>query len=120
MGCTRENSNRGGGDTFVKPSLEFFIFLIYPWKCHKIVLDSLEIPRPKAKTHGNSTLYFLSHPWKFHFIFNLPLEITRAISLIPLEIPYPQSPCLDFSGIAQLHFILHLAFFYYLPINNYC
>ena len=31
-------------------------------------LGLLEIPRPKTKTPGNSTLFFLHHPWKFHFI----------------------------------------------------
>ena len=43
-----------------------------PWIFYKIVLDPLEIPRPKTKTPRNSTfsLFFLGHPWKFHFIFN--------------------------------------------------
>ena len=35
-----------------------------PQNCIRI--DPLEIPRPKTKTHGNSTLFFLGHPWKFH------------------------------------------------------
>ena len=45
--------------------LEFFIFLLYPWKFqitklnswifHKIVLDPLEISRPKTKAPGSST-----------------------------------------------------------------
>ena len=53
--------------------------MLNPWIFHKIVLDLLEIARAK--------------PWKFHyFIFNEPLQIPHAISLIPLEIPYPQSP----------------------------
>ena len=37
---------------------------------HKIVLDPVELPRPKTKTPANSTLFFLGQPWKFHFIFN--------------------------------------------------
>ena len=43
-----------------------------PWIFHKIVLDPLEIPRPKTKTPRNFTfsLFFLGHPWKFHFVFN--------------------------------------------------
>ena len=41
-----------------------------PWIFHKIVLDPLEILRPKTKTPGNSTLFFLGQPWTFHFIFN--------------------------------------------------
>ena len=32
---------------------------------HKIVLNSLKIPRPKTKTPGNSILFFLCHSWKF-------------------------------------------------------
>ena len=60
----------------MKPLLEFFIFFTLPleipdktmlnsWIFCKIVLDSLEILRPKRKTPGNSTLFFLGHPWKF-------------------------------------------------------
>ena len=41
-----------------------------PWIFQKIVLDPLEIPRPKTKTPGNSTLIFLVHTWKFHIVFN--------------------------------------------------
>ena len=40
------------------------------WKFCKIVLDPLEIPRPKIKTCGNSTWFFLDHLWRFHFVFN--------------------------------------------------
>ena len=52
-----------------------------PWIFHKIVLDPLEIPRPKTKTPGNSThiiyflvtlgnstLFLINH-WKFHMLF---------------------------------------------------
>ena len=35
---------------------------------HKILLDPLEIPRPKAKTPRNFTS-FLINPWKFHMLF---------------------------------------------------
>ena len=57
--------------TFVKTAPEFFILLFYLWyfqtkqsstpgySTHLCYLDPLEIPRPKAKTHGNSTLFFL-------------------------------------------------------------
>ena len=83
-----------------------------PWIFHKIVLDPFEISRPKTKIHGNSTLFFLGHPSKFHFVL-----IRHAISLIPLEIPYPQNPPVwIFSGKVQLLLILHLALFYYLSI----
>ena len=43
--------------------------LFNPWIFNKIVLDSLEIPRPKTKTPGNST-FFLGDPLKKHFVFN--------------------------------------------------
>ena len=71
-------------------------------KFHKIALDPLEIskkPRPLEIPHyfyvvtvENSTS-FLINPWKFHML-----------SVIPLEIPYPQLqpiPVCFFSGIAQ-------------------
>ena len=51
------------------------------WIFHKIVLDPLEIPRPKTKTPGNSThiiyflvtlgnstLFLINH-WKVHMLF---------------------------------------------------
>ena len=76
---------------FWKPPLGFFIFFtlpleipdktkLNPWIFHKIVLDPLEIPRPKTKTPleiphyfflvtlGNLTS-FLINPWKFHMLF---------------------------------------------------
>ena len=53
-----------------------------PWIFHKIVLDPLEIPRPKRKTPGNSTFFFLvirgnsasflTNPWKFHTLNSPP------------------------------------------------
>ena len=78
------------------------------------MLDPLEIPRSKTKTLGNSTLFFLGHPWKFHFVFNEPLKIPYlAISLISLEIPYPQPhppPSLDFfwNRLKESHFRSYL------------
>ena len=48
---------------------------LHPWKFHKILLDPLEVLRPKPKTSGNSTLhYFLvtlgnSTLFKFHLLF---------------------------------------------------
>ena len=42
----------------------------HPWIFHKILLDALEIPKPKIKTPGNSAVFFLGHPWKFQFVFN--------------------------------------------------
>ena len=88
MGYCRKNPNRWGGrgrlriyffEPPLPPGILYFFTLpleipnktkLNPWIFHKIVLDSLAIPTPKAKTPGNSTLFFLGHPWKFHFVFN--------------------------------------------------
>ena len=117
LSYSRKKPNRGGLRTyFFESPLEFFIFLLYPleipdkaklypWKSHKIVLDPSEISRPETKTPGNSTLFFLLHHWKFHFIFNQPLEIPHAISLIPLEILYPQTPACLFFWTSSFKFI---------------
>ena len=83
-----------------------------PFIFHKIVLDPLEISRPKTKIHGNPHYFFLVTLRNFTSFL-----IRHAISLIPLEIPYLQNPPVwIFSGKAQLLLILHLALFYYLSI----
>ena len=74
------------------------------WIFHTILLPrSLRNSKAKKKD-----------PWKFHIIFSWsPLEIPRAISLIPLEIPYPQPPPVwIFSGIAQLVLISYIWLFF--------
>ena len=108
MGYSRKKTNRGVEKIFFWKLSWNFLFFTLPleipdkrklhlWKFHKFLLDPLEIPRPKTKTPGNSTLFFLGHPGKFHMLFHwYPLEISHAISLIPLEIPYAQPPCLFF------------------------
>ena len=103
LGYSRKISNvREGFGTYVlKKSLGNSGFLTLPlkisdktklhhWKFFKIVLDCLEILRPKTETSGNSAWFFLNHTWKFHF-FNEPLYILHTISPISLEIPHPQS-----------------------------
>ena len=108
-----EKIQKGGIEDilFPKPPRNFSFFTLRleipdktkfnPCIFHKIVLEPLEIPRPKTKTPGNSALLFLGHPWKFHFVFNWPLKIPHAISLIYtwefhiLKLP-PPAPCLDF------------------------
>ena len=59
---------------------------------HKVVWNTLEIPRWNTKTDGNSTWFFLDHCWKFHFFFNWPVEFQYALFLIHLEILYHQNP----------------------------
>ena len=96
--------NFHGDIIFWKPPWNFSFFYFTPensWQnkaqlFHKIVLDLLEIARPKTKTPveilnlfflvtlGNPTS-FLINPQKFH-----------CISLIPLEIPYSQTPLFGF------------------------
>ena len=56
---------------FQKKTQEFFLFFtlllkipdkkLNPWIFHEIVLDPLEISRPKTKTPETSTLFFLGH-----------------------------------------------------------
>ena len=109
MGYSTKNPNRGHwGYTFLKSPPGNFRFVtlsqeilerksfFYPWKFCKFVWHSLEIPKSKTKTHGNSALIFLEHPWNFHFFFNWALEFSHVFSSRPPEIPCPQPPCLDF------------------------
>ena len=74
-----KNPNGGLRIYFFEKPLEFFIFFTLPLEIpdktklnprifHKIVLDPLEILRPKTKTSGNSTS-FLINPWKFYMLF---------------------------------------------------
>ena len=42
---------------------------LHTWKFHKIVLDPWEIPRPKTKTPGNSTLFFFWSPLEISLRF---------------------------------------------------
>ena len=111
MGYSRKKTKQGGGwlETYIfELPLEFFIFFtlpleisekikLHPWKFHKIVLHLLEIPRPKTKTTGNSSLFFLGHPWKFYFVLtpgNSTCYFFDTLSSAPL-------PCLFFSGVAH-------------------
>ena len=65
----------------------------HPWKFSKILWHTLEIPRSKNKTHEIPRVF----AWTaFCFFFNWPLEFQHFLSSIPLEIPFPQLPCLDF------------------------
>ena len=92
---------------------------LHPGKFCKIVLQPLEIPRPRIKTYGNSTWFLLDHPWKFHFFLNWPLEFLHALSSIlswKFDVLNPCSTLYDkwllgysrniwvliFSGIVQL------------------
>ena len=95
MSYSRKKQAARGGHTFVKTPLEFFIFLLDPWKfqtnqsstagnCAKLCYISLVNSKTKKQD-----------PWKFHIIISWsPLEIPHAISLIPLEIPCRQPPSL--------------------------
>ena len=72
------------------PEILFFYFTpvleildkikLNPWIFHKIVLELLEIPRPKQRsleiphysflvTLGNSTSFLINPSWKFHKLF---------------------------------------------------
>ena len=89
----------------MKPRLEFFIYLLYPWKFQtnqsctsgncakcKIALHHLEIPRPKTKTPGISTYFFLATPGNsICYFFDTPGD----------SIISSTHPVRFFSGIAQ-------------------
>ena len=65
---------------------------LYRWKFHRIVLHPFETPRPKTKTHGNSTWFFLDHLWTFHFF----------------SFFFPTHFCI-FSGIAHYNIYVYLS-----------
>ena len=82
---------------FRKKALEFLDLSLYPWeltlgktkrhswKFHKIVLNSLEIPRPKTEILGIPHDLFLILPG---YSTTFLLEFPHTLFLIPLEIPY--------------------------------
>ena len=85
-----EKSKQGGGVDYMPfwktPGIFLFFFLTswnswqnkaQPWIFYKTELNPLEIPRPKTKAPGNSTLSSLGHPWKFHVVKKEPLPNTK-------------------------------------------
>ena len=116
MGYSRKNPNREGwGYTFLKTPWNFFTLTLEvpdktklnPWIFHIIVLDPLEILRPKIRaleiphyyfliTLGNSTS-FLINPWKFHMLF----------IWYPWKFHILDPPVWIFSRIAQSQFNSH-------------
>ena len=80
-GLFQKKSEQGGlRICFFEKTLEFFFFFTWPpeiqdkklnpWIFHKIVLDSLEIPRAKTKPLDISHYFFLVTFGEFHFVFN--------------------------------------------------
>ena len=104
FGYSRKNPNRGcWGHTFLKKIPGIFRFVtfsleipdklkLHPWKFHQIVLHPLEFPRPKAKTHGNSTLFIFWSRLDIPLLFLLTPGVPHSIFSILLEIPCPQRP----------------------------
>ena len=83
-------------------------------KFSKILWHTLEIPRSKTKTHGNSTWFFLEFRWKFHFCFYSPLEFPYFFfNILGNSIKFH----LDFSGIA--HFCSGMPTFFKLWFGVY-
>ena len=74
---------------------------LLPWKFHRFLLHPLEIPRPKTKNPGNSTLFFLVHTRKFH-ILNPP----PPTSIPPLFGFFWNSPINKRSGGSILQFLV--------------
>ena len=116
LGYSRKNPNRGVEDIlFWKALLEILDLPLYPKNFRRknaftpgilqicVTPPTLEIPKSKIKTHGNSALVFLGYPCNFHFFFDSPLEFPHVFSSRPSENPCPQPSlsCLDFPGIAH-------------------
>ena len=90
MGYSRKIQTERGGwlHAFLKNPWNFSFFFLtswnswqnkaQPWIFHKTELNPLEIPRPKTKAPGNSTLSSLGHPWKFHVVKKEPLPNTKS------------------------------------------
>ena len=78
------------------PPWNFSFFYFTPWNSRQSKAQPLEIPHYFFLGHPQipSTSFFINPCWKFH---------RHGISLILLEISYPQppSPVLIFSGIAH-------------------
>ena len=124
---SRKSPKRGrGGDRlrthfFENPRGSFHIFTLSlkisekaqlnPWIFHKIVLDPLEIPRPKTKTPCNRTLFFLGYSWKFHSFLLNPWKFHMLFLWYPWKFHILNPPCLDFfwnSPILCLSFLIFL------------
>ena len=96
LGYSRKNPKKGWVDdicTFLKKPLEFLYMSLYPyktsfhpWKFHKFVLHSLEIPRPMENPHD----FFLITPRKS------PLKISACFFKYPLKFHVLSSPYLVF------------------------
>ena len=110
MGYSRKKTKQGGGVVgdilfWTAPGIFHFFTLpleisektkLHPWKFHKIVLHPLEIPRPKTKTTGNSSLFFLGHPWKFHFVLTPGNSTCYFFDTLENSISSAPVPCFFF------------------------
>ena len=72
-----------------------------PWIFHKVVLDHLELPRPKTKTSRNSTLFFLGHPRNSTSLLINPLKFHTLFLWYPWKLHILNPPVWIFSGIIQ-------------------
>ena len=110
MGYSRKKTKQGGGVVgdilfWTAPGIFHFFTLpleisektkLHPWKFHKIVWHPLEIPRPKTKTTGNSSLFFLGHPWKFHFVLTPGNSTCYFFDTLENSISSAPLPCFFF------------------------
>ena len=121
---------RKGGDGlrtnfFENPGGSFHIFTLSleisekaqlsPWIFHKIVLDPLEIPRPKIKTPGNRTLFFLGYSWKFHSFLLNPRKFHMLFLWYPWKYHILTLLVCIFSEIAQHCALVSLFFLSLVP-----
>ena len=76
MGYSRKIKTEGWEYTFLEKPLEFFIFLLYPWKFQIKKAQPLDIPQNYVRSLGNSKVKN-KDPWKLNIIFSWsPLEIS--------------------------------------------
>ena len=120
MGYSRKKQKGGGRcweHTFLKTPWNFS-FIYFRGNFRQINSPPLvESVQNRVTSVGNSKTKN-QDPWKFNIILSWSLlKIPHSITLMALEIPYPQPPpppplCLFFSGIAQckksLYFFFHL------------
>ena len=120
LGYSRKNPKRGcWGHTFLKKTPGIFRFVtlpleipdkmkLHPWKFHQIVSHPLEFPRPKTKTHGNSTVFFCWSYLEIPLLFLLTPGVSGFYffnppgnSISSARLPPPPPLFVFFTGIAH-------------------
>ena len=115
-GLFQKKSKQGGLRIyFLKTSLKFFIFLLYPWKFKTKQSSTLDIPQNCVRSLKNSKAKN-KDPWKSHIIFSCshleirlhlinPLKFHMLFLWCPWKFHILDPPsCLDFFWNSPMHF----------------